>query len=61
MKGDPLITVCSACLMASCWNGLFMCDASHGAGTVQRRKSYLRELGREHPDYWRPATYENLR
>jgi hypothetical protein len=47
-----LVTVCSACLQASCWRGIFMCEQSRTAGTTQRRVAELRELNREHPSYW---------
>lgn len=49
---DRLVTVCSECLKASCWQGHFMCDASRGAGTVDKPISELRTLRLEHPDYW---------
>lgn len=50
---EDLITVCDACLMASCWQGIFMCDRSQGAGTVQKTRSELRQLGLEHPRFWK--------
>jgi hypothetical protein len=53
MTKQKLITVCDACFQASCWQGVFMCDASQGAGTVQKTKAELRELGLEHPSYWK--------
>ncbi len=46
------ITVCDACLQASCWQGEFMCDKSRGAGTVEKSKAELERLGLEHPSYW---------
>lgn len=48
-----LVTVCSECLKASCWQGIFMCDNSRNAGTVQKTKAELRKLNREHPSYWK--------
>jgi len=50
---DDLITVCDKCLTASCWQGLFMCQESLNAGTVQISVADLIELDREHPCYWR--------
>ena len=49
---ERLVTVCSACLRASCWQGQFMCDAAQGAGTVERTVSDLRQMAREHPTWW---------
>lgn len=49
---DPVITVCSACKKASCWQGIFMCDSSYSASTVNRKVSTLIKLDEEHPDYW---------
>ena len=50
--GREMITVCDACLTASCWYGEFMCQASQGAGTVNLPIETLRGLGLEHEDYW---------
>lgn len=50
---DDLITVCDACLQASCWQGIFYCDEYKTAGTVQKKRRELRELDREHPSYWK--------
>jgi hypothetical protein len=53
LRGEArLVTVCSACLKASCWRGLFMCDESQNAGTVELPVSALIALNREHSDYW---------
>ncbi|AEL21691.1 hypothetical protein P755_gp094 [Mycobacterium phage Quink] len=52
---DPVITVCSRCLQASCWQGMFLCDFSYEANVVRRKVSTLiRSQGKyhEHPDYW---------
>ena len=63
--GREMITVCDACLTASCWYGEFMCQASQGAGTVNLPIETLRGLGREHEDYWhrdadgRPGKYSS--
>jgi hypothetical protein len=52
------VTVCSVCVTASCWNGLFYCDGYKEAGTVDLTVAQLRALNREHPDYWRRADGE---
>jgi hypothetical protein len=50
---DALITVCSSCLRACCWQGEFMCDEAEGAGTVQRKVSELRANPHgESEHYW---------
>ncbi len=49
---DRMVTVCDNCLMASCWHGIFMCDESRYAGTINKPVSELLTLGREHPDYF---------
>lgn len=46
------VTVCSACLQATCWQGLFYCDEYRTAGTVEKTPKLLKELDLEHPDYW---------
>ena len=46
------ITVCSACLQASCWQGEFTCRECKGAGTVEKTLDELRALDREHPQWW---------
>lgn len=52
---EPTITVCSACLCASCWQGAFYCDEAKTAGTVQKTRAQLEALGRESPHYWEAA------
>lgn len=47
---DYYVTVCGACLRASCWHGDDLCDESRNAGTVIERASILRKEGREHSD-----------
>jgi len=49
-----LVTVCSECLQASCWQGVFMCDKAKSSGTVQKTRRELRKLGLEHESYWKP-------
>lgn len=46
-----LITVCDACLQASCWQCEFMCDDSRSAGTVQMKRSDLEAKHLEHPSW----------
>lgn len=47
------ITVCAACLKASCWQGLFFCDQHKEAGTVEMTIEELQSLNLEHPGYWK--------
>ena len=51
-EGARLVTVCSSCLQASCWQGIFMCEQSRTAGFTKRTVAQLRKLNREHPDCW---------
>ena len=55
---NRLVTVCSACLCACCWQGEFYCDDYQQAGTKEMPVSELRKLKLEHPGYWdgRPRT-----
>ena len=53
-EADRLVTVCSECKRASCWQGIFYCDDYRTAGTVDMRVGDLALLDREHPSYWRP-------
>ena len=46
------VTVCGACLQASCWQGLFYCGEYRTAGTVEKTVAELRALNLEHADYW---------
>lgn len=51
---EDLITVCSECHRACCWQGEFMCDESQFASTVQMTRKQLREGNYgEHEDYWK--------
>jgi hypothetical protein len=49
------ITVCSACLRAACWHGIFYCDEAWEptTGTVEKPRAELIRLKLEHPDYWK--------
>lgn len=49
---DPTITVCAACLKASCWQGVWMCEEARGADITQKTVAELTDLALEHPDYW---------
>ena len=49
---DDKVLVCSACLRACCWYGIFMCDDARGAGLKILTVGDLRKLDREHEDYW---------
>lgn len=54
MDEEKVITVCSECLRACCWQGTFMCDDAQSAGTVDKTVAELREIrAGEHEDYWR--------
>jgi len=46
------ITVCSACLRASCWHGHFPCEDSLLAATTRLTVYELDRLGREHPSQY---------
>lgn len=47
-----MVTVCSACRRACCWQGQFMCDDARTAGTIEVPIEELQAAGQEHPDYW---------
>ena len=55
MSAAETVTVCSACLQASCWNGHFYCVDYQTAGTVEKTREELRALDLEHPSYWEKA------
>jgi hypothetical protein len=48
------ITVCAACLCASCRDGFFYCDQFKTAGTIEMALDELLALRREHPSYLQP-------
>lgn len=52
---DDLITVCSDCLRASCWQGYFFCDTAldPDSSIVQKKRSELAELALEDSRYWK--------
>lgn len=49
---DYLVTVCAACLTASCWHGDFYCQKHKTASTRLMRASELQALDRENPDHY---------
>lgn len=50
---DVKVTVCSECLCASCWQGIFYCDRHKEASTTQKTVGQLRALGPlESPEHW---------
>lgn len=55
ITNDDLITVCSDCLRASCWQGYFFCDKALDpkSSTVQKTRGELKKLALENPEYWR--------
>jgi hypothetical protein len=53
LKPEDKVTVCDACLQASCWQGIFMCEEARDAGIVVKTIAELRELKLENEDYWR--------
>lgn len=46
------ITVCAECLLAACWQAVFMCQQSQDANIKTMPESELTKLARESPDYW---------
>ena len=57
MEDTNKIVVCSECKKASCWKGIFMCEKSQNAGTIELPVEELKKLNLEHSDYW-DGTYE---
>lgn len=51
-QSKRLVTVCSSCLRASCWQGSFYCDDAKSAATVEKTVGELADASREHPSYW---------
>lgn len=54
------VTVCAACLRASCWHGVFLCDQSQTASTIRVSRTMLNKLGREHPDNYSDARLDEM-
>jgi hypothetical protein len=51
-RDDQLVLVCSHCLKASCWQGIFYCEQYKSAGIVYKTRTELIALNREDPSYW---------
>lgn len=53
------VTVCDNCFRACCWQGIFMCDESRHAGTVDKTIGELKKIvdcdgeTPEHPSYYK--------
>jgi hypothetical protein len=50
---DRRVIVCDACLQASCFHGLFMCDQAREAGITVKTVRELQKLNLEHSSYWK--------
>lgn len=46
---NDIITVCDKCKTSLCWQGILMCYENQTAGTVEKTRAELIELGVEHP------------
>ena len=46
------VTVCDKCLKASCWQGVYMCNDTRNAGTVEKTIKELKKLKLENSSYW---------
>ena len=57
---DYWVTVCDACRTASCWHGVFMCQASARAGTTDVLASVLHAEDREHRDNYSEAALQRV-
>jgi len=51
-KLNRKVTVCDKCLKASCWQGVYMCNDTHNAGTVEKTIKELKKLKLENSSYW---------
>jgi hypothetical protein len=60
MTKPRTVTVCSACLQASCWQGEFSCDEYKTANVEEKTIKELKALNLEHPYYWRKSTIRKL-
>jgi len=59
-RRERLITVCDACLCASCWHMVFPCQDYQTAGTTKKTATELRKLKREHPSYYSRKEVERV-
>jgi len=46
------VIVCDKCFAASCWQGVFMCEESRNAGTVEKTINELLKLNIEHQSFF---------
>ena len=53
MDRKYLVTVCDKCFTATCWQGIFMCQESDTAGTVDLPAWILDKLDFENRDYYK--------
>lgn len=69
LKDNDKITVCAACLNASCWHGEFMCEEAMNADIIQKTVKELRKIrdstvnpnNWENEEHWLKQIYgENL-
>lgn len=61
MRGDDYyVTVCDACLRASCWHDYSPCRHAREAGTTELLVSVLRAMRRESPQHWTPARLKHV-
>ena len=61
LKDDAVVTVCSSCQCASCWQGQFNCWQRYkSAGSMNMTVAELRGLALESPHWWHidPSTGE---
>lgn len=54
---ETTVTVCAACLHATCWQGMYYCEDYVDAGTVEKTVAELKALAEqgeihEHPSWW---------
>lgn len=59
-ESNRIVTVCAACLQASCWHGELMCDAAKRAGVVDKTVAELNALGLEHPSHYSRKKIEKV-
>ena len=52
LTDDTRVVVCAVCRQASCWQGVFLCQAADNSCTAELSVGELRELALENPEYW---------
>ncbi len=57
---DYYVTVCDACLRASCWHDYSPCRNARGAGTTEMLRSVLQSRQRESAEHWTPARLRHV-